>query len=145
MTHNYNISALLWVRANPWPLDPTNMGGPQEQKWSRICSTSKHSLDIIVTQPLGQYQKWHFLVHLECRAAASKGRCSSYREKSLLRCRDDKFCIRPWLLCDGYAQCFDGSDEDPEVCKVCPRQIGWPRRPPEKEMRATFSCRAAIQ
>ena len=28
------------------------MGGPQEEKWSLICSTSKHNLDIIVTQPL---------------------------------------------------------------------------------------------
>ena len=33
---------MLWVRANPRPLRPTNMGGPQEAKLSQICSNSKN-------------------------------------------------------------------------------------------------------
>ena len=33
---------MLWLRPNPRPLHPTNMGGPQEEKWSWIYSNSKH-------------------------------------------------------------------------------------------------------
>ena len=33
---------MLWLRPNPRPLLPTNMGGPQEEKWPQICSNSKH-------------------------------------------------------------------------------------------------------
>ena len=40
------ISAMLRGRANLRPLYPTNMGGPQEEKWSQICSNSKHSREI---------------------------------------------------------------------------------------------------
>ena len=42
------ISAMLWVRANPRPLRPINMGGPQEAKWPRIYSNSKHKEVLIV-------------------------------------------------------------------------------------------------
>ena len=42
------FSAMLWVRANLRPLRPTNMGGPQEQKWPQICSNSKHKKVLIV-------------------------------------------------------------------------------------------------
>ena len=40
---------MLRGRANPRPLDPTNMGGPQEEKWPQICSNSKHKKVHIVS------------------------------------------------------------------------------------------------
>ena len=55
-------------------------------------------------------------------------------------CKDHKFCIKEWLVCDGYTQCEDGSDEDPTLCSVCPKEIGWPRRTEQKRMRATLPC-----
>ena len=42
---------MLWVRANPRPLRHINMGGPQEQKWPRICSNSKHEGERLVFIP----------------------------------------------------------------------------------------------
>ena len=42
---------MLWVRANPRPLHHINMGGPQEQKWPRICSNSKHEGERLVFIP----------------------------------------------------------------------------------------------
>ena len=56
-------------------------------------------------------------------------------------CKDIKFCIPHWLLCDGYKQCIDGSDEDPLVCNVCPKLGGYPLRPIEKNWRATLKCK----
>ena len=44
-------------------------------------------------------------------------------------------------MCDGYAQCDDESDEDPDLCNQCPKENGWPRRPEEKRWRATFKCK----
>ena len=46
------------------------------------------------------------------------------------------------MLCDGYKQCEDGSDEDPSICNVCPKEKGWPfRRIRANKMRATFKCK----
>ena len=42
---------MLWLRPNPRPLHPTNMGGPQEEKWSRICFNSKHKGESLVFIP----------------------------------------------------------------------------------------------
>ena len=55
-------------------------------------------------------------------------------------CQDGQFCIPNGLLCDGYMQCLDGSDEDPVVCDICPKSRGWPPRFIEKKWRATLKC-----
>ena len=57
------------------------------------------------------------------------------------RCKDKKYCIYQYLLCDGYEQCIDGSDEDPKICNVCPKDKGWPWRISANKMRATFTCK----
>ena len=44
-------------------------------------------------------------------------------------------------MCDGYAQCDDESDEDHDLCSECPKGNGWPFRPEEKRLRATFTCK----
>ena len=69
MTQCLNILALLWVRANPGPLRPINMGGPQEQKWPRIFSISKHSWVLILSQAL-QYL-WHTQIQIPGTCLAS--------------------------------------------------------------------------
>jgi hypothetical protein len=51
--------------------------------------------------------------HRLCPGSACKNNSEYFR------CRDDKFCIYDHLLCDGYKQCNDGSDE--ASCTVCPR------------------------
>ena len=46
-------------------------------------------------------------------------------------------CIHNSLVCDGYKQCEDGSDEDPDTCSTCPRSFGFPEG---KSHLATFLC-----
>ena len=47
-------------------------------------------------------------------------------------------CYHQDLLCDGYVQCKDGSDEDPNICGSCPIAKGYP---PSMRPYATFPCR----
>jgi len=39
-------------------------------------------------------------------------------------CKDNITCLHQALVCDGYVHCPDGSDEDEDACKVCPRAFG---------------------
>ena len=50
----------------------------------------------------------------------------------MFNCSDSHHCIHKDLVCDGHVQCDDGSDEDEDLCKVCPT--------PGKNPAATFSC-----
>ena len=61
------------------------------------------------------------------------------KDTRFFTCQDEKYCIRKYLVCDGYAQCEDESgnsyslinnnnstsyaiilDEDPNICSACP-------------------------
>ena len=53
-------------------------------------------------------------------------------------CNDKYTYILRDNVCDGYSQCPDGSDEDPNICQVCPRTFGYPSLTRES---ATFPCR----
>ncbi len=53
-------------------------------------------------------------------------------------CNDNYTYILRDNLCDGYFQCPDGSDEDPNICQICPRSFGHPSL---KRSSATFACR----
>ena len=68
--HDANISAMLWVRANPRPLllwGPPYVGW---EKWSRICSNLKHSWDMAgrkiagIFQTLGSLGLYHSISRL---------------------------------------------------------------------------------
>ena len=50
----------------------------------------------------------------------------------MYKCVDSTMCIHKYLVCDGHAQCKDGSDEDEKNCSVCPQ--------PGKNPAATFTC-----
>ena len=52
-------------------------------------------------------------------------------KKEYFPCTDDSFCIYNGLICDGYKQCPDGSDE--ANCGKCPptEGPGFPLRPVE--------------
>ena len=52
-------------------------------------------------------------------------------EDVFFRCADGHFCIHQSLVCDGYGQCDDGSDEEAE-CHKCPPE----NRPGKSERRA---------
>ena len=51
--------------------------------------------------------------------------------------RNKQQCIHKSLVCDGYEQCDDGSDEDSGLCASCPRKFGFPDG---KSHLATFLC-----
>jgi len=60
------------------------------------------------------------------------------REDFMWTCKIEKHqCIHDSLVCDGYKQCDDGSDEDPTLCASCPRKFGFPEG---KSHLATFHC-----
>ncbi len=44
----------------------------------------------------------------------------------MFRCLDNKKCLHESLVCDGYAQCDDASDELEVMCKDCSRKYGYP-------------------
>jgi hypothetical protein len=70
-----------------------------------------------------------------CKMFDGRAKCIG---DSVEACRDNSYCLAEDSVCDGYVQCKDGSDEDPDRCKVCPRTFGFPIG---KVRRATFSCR----
>jgi hypothetical protein len=53
------------------------------------------------------------------------------------KCTDNRTSIPEEFWCDGYMQCADKSDEDPEECEKCPRTYGFPK----DNKHATFSCK----
>ncbi len=56
---------------------------------------------------------------------------------SLRKCNENQTSIHENLWCDGYTQCPDGSDEDPDDCGKCPRTYGFQK----DSKHATFSCK----
>ena len=60
------------------------------------------------------------------------------KEKDLWTCDDNITCIHNDLICDGNVHCADGSDENEEICSVCPKDFGYGVK------RATFLCRLVI-
>ena len=58
-------------------------------------------------------------------------------------CKDNSSCIPASLVCDGYINCHDESDEDEEYCGTCPlkRGDGHPRRLKGEKLANTFSCK----
>jgi len=70
-----------------------------------------------------------------CRLTETHGKCEG---ENILVCQNKKYCLPQDVVCDGYDHCGDGSDEDPSICKVCPRDFGFPVG---KVQRATFSCK----
>jgi hypothetical protein len=61
----------------------------------------------------------------------------------LFHCSDGKKCMDRLLLCDGYPQCDDGSDEMEHMCQDCKGDHGgYPGVPnTEKNFIASFSCK----
>ena len=57
-------------------------------------------------------------------------------------CKDNLTCIPSNLVCDGFLNCKDGSDEDQGYCLNCPLRNGdgHPFRPKSKKYANTFSC-----
>ena len=47
------------------------------------------------------------------------------RNFEVFPCLDGNKCIHTSLLCDGYEQCDDGSDEEPRFCEDCTRTRGY--------------------
>ena len=58
-------------------------------------------------------------------------------------CKDNSSCIPATLVCDGYVNCKDESDEDKEYCSGCPlkRGDGHPRRLKSEKFANTFRCK----
>jgi hypothetical protein len=62
-----------------------------------------------------------------CPGSACKNR------DNMFVCADKQYCIPKWLVCDGYTQCEDGSDE--ELCSICPNMHS------TRERSNTYSCK----
>ncbi len=71
--------------------------------------------------------------HLICNATDQL--CSS---DDMWMCQDDRKCIHESLVCDGYPQCIDGSDEE-SPCENCPRNFGYVASGTATD--AAFPCR----
>ena len=61
-------------------------------------------------------------------------------EAIYFNCDDNKTCIPNALICDGYSQCPDSSDEKPELCESCPRKYGHPPRRESEQFLNSFPC-----
>jgi len=46
--------------------------------------------------------------------------------ENIFSCKNNLYCLPHDVVCDGFDQCGDGSDENPELCGVCPRNFGFP-------------------
>ena len=59
------------------------------------------------------------------------------------RCKDNMTCIPKNLVCDGFFNCNDGSDEDQRYCSICPLKSGdgHPIRLESEKFANTFSCK----
>ena len=70
---------------------------------------------------------------------ANDTRCD---HQDFFRCSDNVTCVPSSLVCDGYRQCSDGSDEDQEYCRKCPLKNGdgHPFRTESNKFSNTFSC-----
>ena len=97
--------------------------------------------------------------HGECPDNAHGTYCSEFNDRnsgkvncskfglSAFNCDDEneKQCIPIELLCDGYTQCKDGSDEKDDICKTCPPNArgvsngGYP--PWYNRLSATLPCK----
>ena len=58
--------------------------------------------------------------------------------KGMFRCADNSTCLPESIVCDGYAQCADGSDEDEGVCMDCSRNRYFPKFRQNDTWTATF-------
>lgn len=59
-------------------------------------------------------------------------------EKIYFDCGDNKTCIPNSLICDGYGQCPNSTDE--KQCEFCPRPYGHPPRPETEQLLNTYHC-----
>jgi hypothetical protein len=78
------------------------------------------------------------MLFMECLDNSDHRLCPGSKCKNnpdYFRCKDDKFCIFNSLLCDGHFQCEDKSDENEEICSVCPTTNS------TKERTRTYSCK----
>ena len=73
-----------------------------------------------------------------CPASSSLCKSPKY-----FRCKDNSSCIAATLVCDGYVNCPDKSDEHQEYCGSCPLKYGdgHPRRLKSEKFANTFSCK----
>ena len=70
-------------------------------------------------------------------------RDSNCFKPEFFRCKDNVTCIPNNLVCDGFSNCNDGSDEDQRYCSICPLKNGegHPFRLESEKFANTFSCK----
>ena len=59
------------------------------------------------------------------------------------RCKDNSSCIHASLVCDGFINCQDESDEDEKYFSSCPLKHGdsYPRKLESEKLANTFTCK----
>jgi hypothetical protein len=72
----------------------------------------------------------------ECQDISDKIKAFDFNVGHTMKCRNNQTFVHEELWCDGYPQCPDKSDEDPDECGNCPRTYGFP----SNKKSATFSC-----
>jgi len=89
-------------------------------------------------------KSFSFVERLNCKDQSNLV-CNKYRYNNgiclkhfMYMCKDNATCIHKNLICDGYSNCPDSSDEIEEECKKCPRTFGFPI---DKLKFATFPCK----